>query len=216
MSLDVRAGDVIWNPLTGEKALLIESASETGGARIVAEFAVEQGGFVPGGEHVHDHVDEHFEVLGGEITFLLDGQEQTVGAGESLVVSRGRWHRWWNSGEGEVRIRSRVEPALRFEEAIAVFWGLCADGHTDENGRPTALLGALYATRYREEIRFRQPPQLLQRVLFPALAARARRRGLDATIERYLDIETHPSAQRGLRQLPQDIMDRTRRRPSGS
>ena len=34
------------NPLTGEKAMLVESDEETEGARIVSEFAVEVGGFV--------------------------------------------------------------------------------------------------------------------------------------------------------------------------
>jgi mannose-6-phosphate isomerase-like protein (cupin superfamily) len=203
---EARAGDVIWNPLTGEKALLIESASESGGARIVADFAVEEGGFVPGGEHVHDHLEEHFEVLQGDITFLLDGQEKTVSGGEQITVPRGRWHRWRNAGEGEVRIRSRVEPALRFEEAIAVVWGLCADGHTNTEGKPSPLLGALLATRYRDEIRFRQPPQLMQRIVLPPLAALARRRGLEKTIDRYLDFDTHPSAQRGLGRLPERIM----------
>jgi hypothetical protein len=51
----VHAGDVVWNPLTGEKAMLVESAEETDGARIVGDFAVEVGGFVPGAEHVHRH-----------------------------------------------------------------------------------------------------------------------------------------------------------------
>ena len=44
----MRAGDVVWNPLTGEQALLIESAEESGGGRVVANFAVEEGGFVLG------------------------------------------------------------------------------------------------------------------------------------------------------------------------
>jgi mannose-6-phosphate isomerase-like protein (cupin superfamily) len=202
------AGDAIWNPLTGEKALLVESAAETGGARIAAQFAVEEGGFVPGGEHVHDHQDEHFEVLQGRITYVLDGEEKTAGPGEQVTISRGTWHRWWNSGEGEVRALTRVEPALRFEEAIAVIWGLCADGHTSADGRPSPLLGALLATRYRQEIRFRKPPDVVQRVVLPPLAAVARKRGLEETIERYLDVETHPSAQRGLDRLPERVMRR--------
>jgi hypothetical protein len=48
----------VWDPLTGEKALLVVKGG-TAGARIVAEFAVEEGGFVPGGEHVHDNCSEH-------------------------------------------------------------------------------------------------------------------------------------------------------------
>jgi hypothetical protein len=58
----VRAGDVVWNPLTGEKAMLVESAADSGGTCIVADLAVVAGGFVPGGEHVHDPLAEHAEV----------------------------------------------------------------------------------------------------------------------------------------------------------
>src|SRR3954466_12547333 len=119
----MRAGDVIWNPLTGEKAMLVESPDENGGARIVSDFAVERGGFVPGGEHVHDHCAEHFEVRSGQITFVLHGTERTLGAGDEATVEPGTWHHWWNSGEDEVQIRTRVQPALDFQEAIMVFWG---------------------------------------------------------------------------------------------
>ncbi len=205
------AGDAVWNPLTGEKALLVESAEETRGARIVADFAVEAGGFVPGGEHVHDHIEEHFDVVEGRISFLVDGEQRTIGPGEQLTVAPGTWHRWWNAGEGEVRMRGRVEPALRFEEMILVVWGLCADGHTNADGQPSPLLGALLATRYRAEIRFRQPPEIVQRLLFPPLAALARRRGLERTLERYLDPSTHPSAQAGLGRLPERVIVRARK-----
>lgn len=205
----MRAGDVVWNPLTGEKALIVESADESGGARIVTDFAVERGGFVPGGEHVHDHCAEHFEVRSGRITFILDGEERTLAAGEQVTVVPGTWHRWWNAGEDDVQIRVRVEPAMRFEEAILVFWGLCADGHTNADGRPSPLLGALVATRYRAELRNKQPPDVVQRLMFPALAALARRRGLERVLDRYLDLETHPTAQSGLGRLPERVMRRT-------
>jgi quercetin dioxygenase-like cupin family protein len=199
---------VIWNPLTGEKALVLETA-EGNGERLVAEFAVEEGGFVPGGEHIHDHVAEHFHVQQGQIAFLVNGKERTLVPGDELTVEPGVWHRWWNSGTGEVRIRSIVEPVLRLDEAIAILWGLCADGHTNAKGEPSPLLGALLATRYREEIRFRKPPQAVQRLLFPPLAELARRRGLERTIERYLDLEAHPTAEPGAGRLPEDIMRRS-------
>lgn len=204
----VRAGDVLWNPLTGEKAIIVESAEETGGTRIVVDFAVEAGGFVPGGEHVHDHLAEHVELRAGRITFVLDGAERTLAAGEQITVAPGTWHRWWNAGEGEVQARVRIEPAMRFEEAILVLWGLCADGHTNAEGRPSPLLGALLATRYRPEIRFRQPPDAVQGLLFPPLAALARLRGLERRVDRYLDLETHPAAESGLGRLPEQVMRR--------
>ena len=205
----MQSGDVLWNPLTGEKAAIVESAEETGGARIVVDFVVEPGGFVPGGEHIHDHCSEHFAVRSGQITFLLDGRELTLGPGDEVEVEPGTWHRWWNPGGEEVRIRARVEPAIRFEEAILVFWGLCADGHTDKNGRPSPLFGALLATRYRDEIRYKQPPDAIQRIAFPLLAAVARRRGLDRAVDRYLDLATHPSAEAQLGRLPDRVMQRT-------
>ena len=100
---------------------------------------VEQGGFVPGGEHTHDNCAEHLAVRSGEITFLIDGKERTLGAGEDVFVPPGTWHRWWNPGEGEVALRVTVEPALSFEEAIQALWGLCADGRTNAEGRPPLL-----------------------------------------------------------------------------
>lgn len=163
---------------------------------------------MPGGEHVHDHCAEHFEVRSGRITFILDGEERTLAAGEQVTVVPGRWHRWWNAGEDEVQIRVRVEPAMRFEEAILVVWGLCADGHIYAGGRPSPLLGALVATRYRAELRSKQPPDVVQRLMFPALAALARRRGLERVLDRYLDLETHPTAQSGLGRLPERVMRR--------
>ena len=101
-----------------------------------------------------------------------------------------------------------MEPALRFEEAILVLWGLCADGHTDAQGRPSPLLGALVATRFRREIRYRQPPGVVQRLVFPALAVLARLRGGERIVDRYLDPETHPTAQAGLGRLPERVMRR--------
>lgn len=204
----MRSGDVVWNPLTGEKAMIVESSEETGGARVVADFAVESGGFVPGGEHIHDHCAERFEVRSGQLNLLLDGEEQVLSVGDDLTVAPGTWHRWWVAGDDEVRIRSTVEPALRFEDAILMIWGLCAEGKTNADGMPSPLPGALVATRYREEIRYRSPPDLLQRLLFPPLAALARRRGLEAELDRYLDLDAHPSGERGLGRLPERVTAR--------
>jgi hypothetical protein len=172
----------------------------------VADFAVEAGGFVPGGEHVHDHCAEHVELQTGSVAFLIDGAKRTLIAGEQVTIPPGNWHRWWNASDGdEVHARVRIEPAMRFEEAILVLWGLCADGNTNAEGRPSPLLGALLATRYRDELRFRQPPDTVQRLVFPRLAALARRRKLEHTLDRYLNLDTHPAAQAQLGRLPDRV-----------
>jgi mannose-6-phosphate isomerase-like protein (cupin superfamily) len=204
----VHAGDVVWNPLSGEKAMIVESAEENRW-RLHRLRSRRRGRWVrPGGEHVHDHLAEHVEVRAGQVAFLIGGEQRTLAVGEHATVSPGTWHRWWNPGQDEMRARIRVEPALRFEEAILVAWGLCADGHTNAEGRPSPLFGALLATRFRREVRFRQPPDAVQRLVFPPLAALGRRRGLERTIDRYLDLETHPTAQAGLGRLPDRVMSR--------
>src|SRR4029453_16989905 len=103
--------------------MLVEAPGENDGARIVTDFAVEAGGFVPGGEHLHDNLTERLEVKKGEITFTINGEERTVRAGEEVTVAPGTWHEWWNRGEDEVQLRVTVEPAMRFADAILVVWG---------------------------------------------------------------------------------------------
>jgi len=204
----MRAGDALWNPLTGEKSLVLESPADNGGARIVVDFGVEAGGFVPGGEHVHDGCSEHLEVRAGRIACTLEGDEHVLGPGDTITFPAGAWHDWRNAGEEEVLIRATVEPALRLQEALMIVWGLCADGRTDARGRPPLLVGALLATRYRRELRFREPPEPVQRLLFGPLAALAERRGVDRMLDRYRDPATHPSAHPGLGRLPERVTTR--------
>ena len=198
----MRAGDALWNPLTGEKAVLLAGSDDTGGEHLLVDFAVEAGGFVPGGEHVHDHQRETFEVREGVMGLRIDGEERKVGAGETAVVEPGTRHEWWNAGPGEIRITARVEPALDFEAAITALWGLCADGRTDARGRPGPLQGALLAQRFAREIRFTSPPRAVQRVMVPLLARIARWRGYSADFPEYTDLAKHPSARPGLGRLP--------------
>jgi hypothetical protein len=102
-----------------------------------------------------------------------------------------------------------MDPALRFQEAILVVVGLCADGHTNGRGVPSPLLGTLLATRYKE-VRLRTSPAIVQQILLPPLATLARWLGKERTIERYLDLALHPSAQACLGRPPERIMGRTK------
>ena len=45
------------------------------------------------------------------------------------------------------RGQTRIDPALRFQEAILVVVSLCADGPSNVRGVPSPLLGALLAMR---------------------------------------------------------------------
>jgi hypothetical protein len=65
------------------------------------------------------------------------------------------------------------------------------------------------ATRYKDEVRLRTPPSIVQQILLPPLATLARWLGKELTIERYLDLGLHPSAQARLGRLDR-LMRRTK------
>jgi quercetin dioxygenase-like cupin family protein len=62
--------------------------------------------------HLHPEQDEHFEVLAGEITALVGGEERAYGEGEAFDIRRGTPHTMWNGSDGEVRVLWRTSPAL--------------------------------------------------------------------------------------------------------
>ena len=92
-----RAGDVIENPVTGERAVVRLGTEETGGELLVVEAFVRPGGAVTG-EHVHPVIEEFFMVLSGRVGFRLDGRESIAELGQRLHVPAGMAHDWWNAG----------------------------------------------------------------------------------------------------------------------
>lgn len=72
------------NPHYGDKAVFLQTAAETNGARTVIEMEV-----VPGGgnePHLHDDYSEIFTVVNGDLTLLAGKEYKTLHAGESFTV----------------------------------------------------------------------------------------------------------------------------------
>ena len=177
----LRAGDVIENPVTGERVVVIEGGEDTGGTHVVGELTVSPGGQVVG-EHIHDHLDETFEVLSGRISVRLDGRDFELGEGERAFVPRGSAHDWWNDSGENVVVRVRVEPAGRFEEMLTTVFALARAGRTNAKGKPGPLQLALFAREFEPTIRLTRPPRIVQRIVFGILAPIARMRGYTGTV----------------------------------
>jgi quercetin dioxygenase-like cupin family protein len=86
-----RAGDVVENPVTGERAVVRLGTEESGGELLVAEGFVKPGGAVAG-EHVHPNIHEWFTVVSGRVGFRLDGRESIARLGQRLHVPPGMAH----------------------------------------------------------------------------------------------------------------------------
>lgn len=171
-----RAGDVVENPVTGERALVRVGTEETGGESLVVELFVRPGDAVAG-EHVHPVIEETFTVVSGRVGFRLDGREAIAGPGERLHVPPGVAHDWWNAGVEEAHVVVEVSPAARFEEAILNSFGLAQDGKTNATGMPRFLQLVLFAREFEDMLYFTRPPRILQKVVFGLLAPIARLRG---------------------------------------
>jgi quercetin dioxygenase-like cupin family protein len=178
-------GDVIENPVTGERAVVRVGTVESGGALGVIDLHIRPRGAVVG-EHWHPAMDERFMVLRGRVDFRLDGQEQTAEPGSEIHVPAGARHDWWNAGDEEALVRVEVRPGARFEALMLNLFGLAQDGKTNARGLPNPLQLALLVREFCDVIRFTRPPQVVQSVLFGVLAPVARLLGYQASYPEYL------------------------------
>ena len=60
----IQAGDVIENPVTGERLVFLKTSRETNGEAVVLEAFVKPNGFVAAA-HVHPNQEERFLILRG-------------------------------------------------------------------------------------------------------------------------------------------------------
>jgi quercetin dioxygenase-like cupin family protein len=176
----IEIGEVWENPVTGERATLLEPPNNNAEGRAVAELTALVGARVVG-EHRHPVIVERFTVLEGELTVKRGGHTSKLREGETALIEPGVWHDWWNAGDRDARVRVEVMPGERFAHMIETLFGLARLGHTNSKGTPHPLQLSLFAQEFSDVIVFRRPPPQVQRAIFAALAPLARRRGYRAT-----------------------------------
>ena len=176
----VQAGEVWENPVTRERATILELPQHNPERRAVAELVARVGARVIG-EHRHPGLVERFTVLDGELTVKCDGKTGILRKGETATIEPGVWHDWWNAADRDARVRVEVTPGDRFAHMIETFFGLARLGHTDAAGMPDLWQLALSAREFSDVVVFRSPPLPVQRIMFGALAPIARWRGYRAT-----------------------------------
>jgi quercetin dioxygenase-like cupin family protein len=176
----IEVGEIWENPVTRERARILERPWDNPARRATAELTALVGARVMG-EHRHPALLEQFTVLEGELTVKRDGQTSVLHQGETAVIKPGVWHDWWNAADRDARVRVEITPGERFVHMIETFFGLARLGHTDGKGMPHPLQLALSALEFSDVIVFRSPPPAVARAIFSALAPIARWRGYRAT-----------------------------------
>ena len=164
-----RVGDVLENPVTGQRLVFRATARETGGELLEVESVYTKPSPSRPPDHYHPHQEEHFEVLSGALRVRVGGEERELRRGDVLVVPPATPHEMW-AERGGTRVSWRTYPALKTEAFFEILWGLARDGKTDERGAPNLLRMAVIAREYANEFRLAKPPYPVQRIVFAALA----------------------------------------------
>jgi quercetin dioxygenase-like cupin family protein len=174
-----RTGQIIHNPVSGERIEFLRTAADTGGELLEFELELTPDGRVPGA-HVHPEQEERFHVLEGTMRFRLGLRTIVAEAGETVVVPAGRMHTFANGGDGTALARVEVVPALDMEDLLCTTAELAEDGDVLPSGLPKPLHLALFVRRFRREVRAPFPPAWMVHAMLAPLAVLARSRGHDA------------------------------------
>ena len=169
------AGQVIENPVSGERFTFRKTAADTGGELLAFDLDLSEDGHTPG-LHVHPVQEERFEVIKGTMRFKLGGRKVDAGPGDVVVVPPGVSHKFANAGDEEARARVEVRPALRMEQLFETAVALAEEGRTTRKGLPKPLDLALFVREFEREVQGAFPPVWVQRLTLAPLAWLARRR----------------------------------------
>ena len=105
----------------------------TGGAASVFECDVPAGAQMPA-PHSHDAFEEISYGLRGMTTFIVDGREVEVGAGDAVVIPRGAVHGFQNRGEEDAAFLAIATPGVfgpAYFEEIGALLAAAAGGPPD-------------------------------------------------------------------------------------
>jgi quercetin dioxygenase-like cupin family protein len=167
----VDAGDVIENPVTGERITFVRTSAQTGGALAELDLELRPDAFLAA-EHIHGRQEERFEVLDGRILLRLSGKESVRGPGEVVVVPSGARHAWAPDGGQGARVRVTFTPGAGIEEFFDEFFRCAREGRTNDQGMPSLLVSARLGLAH--DLYLAGPPLPLQRAVFRMLAGAGR------------------------------------------
>lgn len=177
--------DTIENPLSGERITFLTTGEQSGGEFARIRCALPAGASGPP-LHYHLAFTETFEVIEGRLDLYVGGKNNhlVLQRGESAHAPLKVPHTFFNGSEEPVVFECEIQPARRFERSMRAAFGLARDGRTNREGVPKNVweLALLYELSESYVVGM---PLFLQRGIFGALAAIARRRGYDPEFSRY-------------------------------
>jgi quercetin dioxygenase-like cupin family protein len=175
----------IADPKSGQRCVFRRTGDETNGELLEVDLFVSPGAFVR--EHVHPTQEETFTGVSGSFVLEVDGEQRTIGPGDTVVIDPRTPHAFRNARE-DAHLLVTVRPALHLDDYFRTFLGLSRDGKINipSEGLPRPLLQvALVMHKYAPEIAAPGIPLRLQRLMWRLLAPIARLRGYRDSFPEY-------------------------------
>lgn len=138
MKKQLKARRVFVNPVFKDKAVVLKTSEETGGAYSLGELLVYPGG----GNYMHTHsaFEETFTAVKGELCVMLGEKKHILKPGESITFPLHAPHHFFNDGKEPITCQVKFIPGHEdFVKGIAIAYGLAADGKTNSKGMPKSL-----------------------------------------------------------------------------
>jgi quercetin dioxygenase-like cupin family protein len=167
----VNAGDVIENPVTGERITFVRTSEQTAGALAELDLQLSPQAFLAA-EHIHRSQEEKFQVLEGHALLRSGGDETISGPGQTVTVPAGTPHSWAPHGGAGARVRITFTPGAGIENFFDEFFRLAREGRVNAKGMPSLPVSARLGLAH--DMYLAGPPVPLQRAAFRVLATTER------------------------------------------
>jgi len=123
------------NPAINDSATFIKTSEETNGEFTLMEIELGKSEGPP--LHFHRAFSEKYEVKEGKLYVQIGKEKKTLNVGDSVLILAHTNHRFYNETNNNVRFHITLVPGhTGMENFIKIFYGLAADGLTDNKGKP--------------------------------------------------------------------------------
>lgn len=170
----LEAGQEFENPRNGASLKVLEASPERASAERLLKPHTGRAD-----EHLHLDFEQSFEVVSGQATASLDGEQRTLGPGERIGIPRGARHMDpYNDGDADLVIRVAAWPNTEFVQAFGdAFAHLMAAGKLNDQDELPLLQILVLAHATKGQSYGTRPPLAVQKATLPLIAALGRLRG---------------------------------------
>ncbi|MEP7287797.1 MAG: hypothetical protein ABI947_18740 [Chloroflexota bacterium] len=167
-----KAGEVIENPVSGERIVFRQVAEDNNGAFVeFDQYLAKGGGYTA--EHIHLVTEERYEVISGIATYSIESVAKTAKVGEVVDIKPGTIHvNPWNNNTEELHLLRTDTPEGGLEIFYETQYGLARDGKALKSGDMNLLQTIVIGNAIKSETYFypKTLPIFLQKLLVPVLA----------------------------------------------